>query len=113
MKMQHHKTTLCAAALVLSLSACAPLYTTTREWKAPPMIGNYTVSATMNVGLLISDVTIFVNGRQVLAGQSWFWSDNITLEGDVDHIPIAALCHIKAKDCKVTLAGLINTNIKF
>lgn len=111
--MIRSKTVACVLALSSSLSACVPLYTTTREWKAPPVIGNYTVSATMNVGLLISDVTIFVNGRQVLAGQSWFWSDNITLEGAVDHVPIAALCHIKAKDCDVTLAGLINTRIKF
>jgi hypothetical protein len=102
-----------AAALALSISACAPLYTTTREWKAPPMLGDYTVSATMNVGLLISDVTIYVNGRQALAGQSWFWSDDLTLEGDVQHVPIVALCHIKAKTCDVTLAGLLNTKLKF
>ncbi len=100
-------------ALALSLSACVPLYSTTRDWKAPPMLGDYTVSATMNVGLLISDVTIFVNGKQVLAGQSWFWSDNLTLEGEVEHVPILALCHINAKTCDVTLAGLINTKLKF
>ena len=101
------------ALLSLPLSACVTLYSTTRDWKAPPLVGDYTVSATMNVGLLISDVTISVNGRQVLAGQQWFWSDNLTLEGDVDHVPIAALCHIKAKTCDVTLAGLINTKLKF
>jgi hypothetical protein len=102
-----------AITLALSLSACAPLYTTTRDWKTPPFIGDYTVSATMNVGLLISDVTISVNGRQALAGQSWFWSDTLTLEGEVEHLPIVALCHIKAKTCDVTLAGLLNTKLKF
>jgi hypothetical protein len=101
------------ATMALFLSACAPLYTTTRDWKAPPIVGDYTVSATMNVGLLISDVTISVNGRQALAGQSWFWSDSITLEGEVERLPIVALCHIKAKTCDVTLAGLLNAKLKF
>ena len=111
--MRQYKPASTAIVLALSLSACAPLYTTTRDWKAPPVIGDYTVSATMNVGLLITDVTISVNGEQVLAGQSWFWSDTLTLEGDVKHVPIAALCHIKDKTCDVTLAGLLNTKLKF
>ncbi|MES2488207.1 MAG: hypothetical protein V4607_00345 [Pseudomonadota bacterium] len=100
-------------ALTLSLSACIPLYSKTRDWKAPRILGDYTVSATMNVGLLITDVTISVNGRQALAGQSWFWSDTLTLEGDVEHVPILALCHIKAKTCDVTIAGLIGAKLKF
>ena len=111
--MPQYKSAVGAIALALSLSACAPLYTTTRDWKAPPFVGDYTVSATMNVGIFITDVTISVNGQQVLAGQQWFWSDTLTLEGDVQHIPIAALCHIKAKTCDVTMAGLINTQLKF
>lgn len=111
--MLNLKSALGIVVLALSLSACAPLYTTTRDWKAPPMLGDYTVSATMNVGLFISDVTIYVNGEKALAGQSWFWSDTLTLEGDVKHIPVAALCHIKAKTCDVTLAGLLNTKLKF
>jgi hypothetical protein len=111
--MIKYKSALSTIILAFSLSACAPLYTTTRDWKAPPFVGDYTVSATMNVGLLISDVTISVNGRQALAGHSWFWSDTLTLEGDVEHVPIAALCHIKAKTCDVTLAGLLNTKLKF
>jgi len=100
-------------ALALSLSACVPLYTKTRDWKAPPIMGDYTVSATMNVGLLTRDVTISVNGRQALAGQSWFWSDTLTLEGEVEHVPVVALCHINAKTCDVTLAGLLNARLKF
>lgn len=111
--MPHCKTVLATLLLPLSLSACVTLYSTTRDWQAPQVLGNYTVSATMNVGLLISDVTISVNGRQVLAGQQWFWSDNLTLEGAVDRVPVAALCHIKAKTCDVTLAGLITTRLKF
>jgi hypothetical protein len=99
--------------LALALSACVPLYSTTRDWQAPPFVGDYKVSATMNVGLLISDVTISVNDRQVLAGQSWFWSDTLTLEGAVERVPIVALCHIQAKTCDVTLAGLLNTRLKF
>ncbi|GEM_PF-1800108 len=111
--MHQYKTALCTIVLALFLSACVPLYTKTRDWKAPPIVGDYTVSATMNVGLLINDVTISVNGRQVLAGQSWFWSDSITLEGEVERLPIVALCHIKAKACDVTLAGLLNAKLKF
>lgn len=111
--MKKYGTALGALVLALSLSACAPLYSTTRDWKAPPFVGDYTVSATMNVGLFITDVTISVNGRQALAGQQWFWSDTLTLEGDVQHVPIAALCHIKAKTCDVTIAGLLNTKLQF
>lgn len=113
MNKPRYKSACCGIALALSLSACAPLYSTTRDWKVPPVIGDYTVSATMNVGLFITDVTISVNGRQALSGQQWFWSDNLTLEGDVQHVPIAALCHIKAKTCDVTIAGLLNTRLKF
>lgn len=107
------KKILLTSTLAFALSACAPIYTTTRDWQAPPFLGNYDVSATMNVGLLISDVTISVNGREVLAGQSWFWSDSLTLEGEVNHLPIAALCHIKAKTCDVTIAGIPGITLNF
>lgn len=100
-------------ALAFSLSACAPIYTTTRDWKAPSILGNYNVSATMNVGLLINDVTISVNGRQVLAGQTWFWSDTISMEGTVERVPIAALCSIGGKTCDVTIAGISGVKVNF
>ncbi|TXI09890.1 MAG: hypothetical protein E6Q76_04925 [Rhizobium sp.] len=111
--MQKSKTTVGVLVVALTLSACAPLYSTTRDWKAPPFVGDYVVSATMNVGLFITDVTISVNGRKALSGQQWFWSDTLTLEGDVEHVPVAALCHIKAKTCDVTIAGLLNTKLQF
>ena len=100
-------------AVILSLSACAPIYSTTRDWKAPAFLGNYNVSATMNVGLLINDVTISVNGRQVLAGQTWFWSDTISMEGTVERLPIVALCSIGAKTCDVTIAGIRGVKVNF
>lgn len=99
--------------LALTLSACAPLYTTTRDWNAPPILGDYRVSATMNVGLFINDVTISVNGRQVLAGQTWFWSDTITMEGTVQNLPITALCSISGKTCDVTIAGISGVRVNF
>jgi hypothetical protein len=107
------KRILTTMVLALALSACAPLYTTTRDWRAPAILGDYKVSATMNVGLLISDVTISVNGRQVLAGQSWFWSDNITMEGTVENLPIVALCNISGKTCDVTIAGFAGVKVNF
>lgn len=100
-------------ALSLSLGACAPIYSTTRDWKAPPILGNYNVRATMNVGLLINDVTIAVNGRQVLAGQTWFWSDTISMEGTVENLPIVALCSVSGKTCDVTIAGFSGVKVNF
>ena len=63
--------------------------------------------------VVLLPVTISVNGREVLAGQSWFWSDSLTLEGEVNHLPIAALCHIKAKTCDVTIAGIPGITLNF
>jgi hypothetical protein len=100
-------------ALALSLAACASLYTTSRNWKMPAGLGDYDLTATMSVGLLIRQITISVNGRELLAGQSWFWSDSIDMEGTIDRFPIAALCHIDVKQCDVTIAGIRGITLNF
>ena len=97
----------------LALSACGTLYTTSHDWQLPGGLANYVITATMNVGLFVSDATISVNGRQVLAGQSFFWSDQIGMEGVVDNLPITAACNKSSKTCEVGIAGIHAATLSF
>ena len=100
-------------ALALSLSACASLYTTSRDWKLPAGLGDYTLKANLSVGLFIRRIEISVNDKPILAGESWFWQDTVTMEGAVHGIPLAALCHINDKQCDLTIAGFAGISLKF
>ena len=97
----------------LVLSACATLYTTSHDWRLPGGLANYVITATLNVGLFVSDATIAVNGRQVLAGQSFFWTDLIDMSGTVDGLPINALCNKSSKNCDVSIAGIHAATLSF
>lgn len=100
-------------ALALTLSACASLYTTSRDWKLPAGLGDYSLKANLSVGLLMRNVDISLNEKTILAGQSWFWEDTITMEGAVQGIPLAALCHVDDKRCDLTIAGFSGIKLKF
>jgi len=107
------KNALLLGAATLALSACGTLYTTSHDWRLPGGLAQYTITATMDVGLLVSDASIAVNGRRVLAGQSFFWSDQIAMEGTVDNLPITALCDKGSKRCEVSIAGLHAATLDF
>lgn len=104
---------LVAAALAVSLSACATLYSTSRDWKLPAGLGNYTLSATMSASLFTWEATISVNGKEVLTGQSFFWSDTVTMSGTVDRLPVAAVCNQHEKTCDVSIAGIHAAVLRF
>src|SRR5579859_3447225 len=87
----------------LALSACGTLYTTSHDWRLPGGLANYVIGATLSVGLFTSEASVAVNGRQVLQGQSFFWTDLIDMSGTVDGLPINALCHKSAKTCDVSI----------
>ena len=93
-------------ASAIALSACAPLYSTTRDWRTPPLLGNYELSATLSVGIFTWGAAISVNGRELLSGQSFFWTDTVAMSGTIDQFPIAAICAKNAKTCDVTIAGI-------
>jgi hypothetical protein len=97
---------LLAACLTLTLSACGTLYTASRDFRLPGGLARYDISATMNVGLFVSSASIAVNGREVLSGTSGFLSDTIVMNGEVDHLPIEAVCNKSDKRCDVSIAGL-------
>ncbi len=107
------KKALVLAAATLALSACGTLYTTSRDWRLPGGLANYTISATLNVGLFVSNATIAVNGREVLSGQSFFWSDQIDMAGTVDNLPINAACDKSSKRCEVSIAGIHAATLSF
>lgn len=99
-------TALIAAVLSLGLGACATLYTSKREWRLPGGLVRFDVSAELKVGLLTRRATIAVNGREILSGEAWFWSDSIDLAGEFEGLPINALCHTGEKVCELTIAGI-------
>lgn len=102
-----------AAILAAALSACGTLYSTSRDWKLPAGLGHYTLSARVSIGLLTRQATISVNGRDVLSGESWIWSDTIAMSGSVEGLPIEALCDRDAKTCDVSIAGMHAALLKF
>lgn len=108
-----HKKILASITLALSLSACVNLYSTSRDWKLPLGMGNYDLKAEMSVGLFQRQVTISVNDQPILSGQSWFWEDSITMQGEVQHIPLSALCHINDRQCDLTIAGFSGISLNF
>jgi hypothetical protein len=107
------RNTLLLAATALLLSACGTLYTTSHDWRLPGGLAQYTITATLSVGLFVSDATIAVNGRQILAGESYFWTDLIDMSGTVDGLPINALCNKGSKVCDVSIAGIHAATLKF
>jgi hypothetical protein len=107
------KKTLLPGAATLALSACGTLYTTSHDWRLPGGLAQYTITATMNLGLFVSDASIAVNGRPILTGQSFFWSDEIAMSGTVDGLPIVALCDKGSKRCDVSIAGLHAATLSF
>lgn len=107
------KAPLLLGATTLLLSACGALYTTSHDWRLPGGLSKYTITATMNVGLFVSDASIAVNGRQVLAGESFFWTDEIDMAGSVDGLPITAACNKADKRCEVSIAGFHAATLSF
>lgn len=101
------------AISIPALGACTTLYTTSRDWRLPGGLAKYEITATMDVGLFVSDATIAVNGRQVLSGQSFFWSDTIDMSGTVDQLPILAACNKSSKRCEVSIAGIHAATLSF
>ena len=95
-----------AAMLAGTLTGCMTLYSTDRSWKLPGTSGSYSLSARMNIGLLTREATISVNGRELLRGSSYFWSDRIHMSGTLEGLPIDADCSEGSRACKVTIAGL-------
>ena len=104
---------LLATAMAALLSACGTLYSTSRDWNLPAGMGHYTLSARVSVGFLTREATISVNGRDVLTGQSYIWSDSITMSGAVNGLPIEAVCDRDAKTCDVSIAGFHAAQLKF
>lgn len=104
--MPRWTTALIALPLSLALGACATLYTTQREWRLPGGLARFEVSAQLQVGLLTRRATIAVNGREILSGEAWFWSDSIDLSGSVEGLPIDALCRRSEKTCEISIAGI-------
>ena len=107
------KKTLLVSAAALALSACGALYTTSHDWRLPGGLAQYTIGATLSVGLFVSDATISVNGRQILSGEPYFWTDLIDMSGTVDGLPINALCNKSSKVCDVSIAGIHAATLKF
>jgi hypothetical protein len=102
-----------ALTLSLALSACGTIYSKSHDWKLPAGLGNYTITAQMDIAFLTRTATILVNGKQVLTGQAWFWSDTIDMDGTVDHFPIHASCSESAKTCDVSIAGFHAATLSF
>lgn len=107
------KKALFAAAVALALSACGTLYTTSHDWRLPGGLAKYTITATMDVGLFFSHATIAVNGREILAGDSAFLSDEIDMSGAIDNLPIVAACNKSSKRCEVSIAGIHAASLSF
>ena len=99
--------------LSLGLSACATLYTTTRDWKLPGGLARYTITAQLNVGFFSRSAIISINGRPLLTGTSYFWSNTIEMSGSYDGVPIAAICDDSAKTCDVSIANFHAATLKF
>jgi len=104
---------LLTVCMAITLAACAPLYSRDREWKLPAGLGSYVISAKIDVGFLTRQATISVNGKEVLSGQSYFWSNTINMSGTVDHFPITAVCDRDAKTCDVAIAGIHAATLQF
>jgi hypothetical protein len=107
------KTALLTAVAAVALSACTTLYSKDREWKLPAGLGNYVISARVDVGFLTRTATISVNGREILTGEAYFWSNSITMSGTIDHFPITAVCDRDAKSCDVAIAGIHAAALQF
>jgi hypothetical protein len=107
------KKALLSSAAALALSACGTLYTTSHDWRLPGGLAQYTITATMDVGLFVSHATIAVNGRQILAGDSAFFSDEIDMAGSIDNLPITAACNRSSKRCDVSIAGIHAATLSF
>ena len=108
-----NKTLLATLAAAVLLSGCATLYSTHREWRLPGGFGNYVMSAQMSVGFLTRQVTISVNDRELLSGQSYWWEDRIEMAGVIDRLPIAAVCMQTSKTCDVSIAGFRAVTLNF
>ena len=104
---------LLTAFLSIMLAACATLYSSSHDWKLPAGLGNYVITAKIDVGFLTRQATISVNGKEVLTGQSYFWSNTINMSGTVDHFPITAVCDRDAKTCDVAIAGIHAATLQF
>ena len=100
-------------SLALGLSACGTLYSKSHDWKLPAGLGNYTLTAQMDVSLFTRTATILVNGKPVLTGQAYFWSDTIDMDGTVDRFPIHGTCSESAKTCDVSIAGFHAATLTF
>jgi len=107
------RTALLTILAAVALSACTTLYSKDREWKLPAGLGNYLISAKIDVGFLTRHATISVNGKEVLTGESYIWSNTITMSGTVDHFPISAVCDRDAKSCDVSIAGIHAAALQF
>jgi len=107
------KTALLTAVVAVALSGCTTLYSKNREWKLPAGLGNYVISAKIDIGFLTRHATISVNDRAVLTGEAYFWSNTITMSGTVDHFPITAVCDRDAKSCDVAIAGIHAAVLQF
>ncbi len=92
--------------LTVALSGCVTLYSTDRHWKLPGVWGNYVLSAKMTMDLFTWEAAVSVNGREVLTGQSYFWSHVITMNSTIAQLPVVAVCDKDAKQCDVSIAGV-------
>lgn len=107
------KRRLLALALILPLCACATIYSKQRDWRLPAGLGNYVLSARMDVGFLTRRITISVNGRDVLTGEAYWWSDRIAMSSQIDNLPIDAVCSQSGKTCDVNLLGIHAATLTF
>ena len=101
------------AMLTLALSACSTLYSKERDWKLPGGLGRYTLSARMDISFLTRQITISVNNREILYGESYLWSDQIDMNGTLDGFPMTATCDKNAKTCDVNIANIHAATLSF
>jgi hypothetical protein len=101
------------SALCLTLGACTTLYSKEHEWKLPGGLGNYTLSARMDISFLTRQITISVNNREILYGESYLWSDTVDMSGSLDGFPITASCDKNAKTCDVSIASIHAATLSF
>lgn len=97
----------------LALGACSTLYSKEYEHKLPPPLGNYTLSARMDISFLTRQITISVNNREVLYGEGYLWSDTINMTGSLDGFPMTAACNKDAKTCDVSIAHFHAATLSF
>ena len=107
------KKTLLTMALAILLSSCATLYSTSRNWQLPGGLGGYALTAKMDIGFFTRVITISVNGRELLTGQTYFWSDSITMSGTINNLPLNAVCSVGSKKCAIAIAGIHAVTLNF